>query len=706
MNKIVILLLALLIVIATNEMLPAQAVVTHTPCVGAVTSSSARISVRTDVAASVQIKINGQTTPAVTTQADRDFFVIIDLANLQPNTVYNYVPVVDGVEQSAFAGSFKTFPTPGETSNFSFLFGSGQQAVYDDPNSGFGNIFPIMANEDALFFLHQGDWGYPDTTDSEQGDSLNFFAKHLDLIYQSYESRFDPGYPMSEMLKVFPVDYVWDDHDWVNNNCDVTYMSQGGSNSIQVYQEVFPSYPLASASRGLWHKFSCGNVDIFMVDNRAQRDPNSHALYWHPTLNRYVFVANYQDNHTILGEEQMNWLIDELKASTADWKIISSGTPFNPATRGLIELALLLQGTQYDPLTDPATGAKLSMAYLAEEFSDKWSGFPASVYKLLKGIIDSSIENVIFISGDTHNSGIDDGTNSLIPELMGGPLDRTNQQIVAMSKHAFYVDIWNKGGHTYDNAIPPDLGNAYGKVTIFGSDSVRLEVVSEKQNVLASHTVKPGYIPRRVAGMVVPGGIDFGTVPLGSQGGSAVVAVSTSIDSFKISDIIVLGTTQIVPLEKTAALASGESKILQFGFIPSGNVGDTVKALISIACNDPTGFKILGAQGVIGAPTGVDSDDDSRVPVAFQLYPNYPNPFNASTTIRFAVPKFANVEISIYNSMGQLVRQLVKKDFPAGTHRLQWDGTNGFHESVATGLYFVTLKTDHFYQTRKILFLK
>ena len=511
---------------------------------------------------------------------------------------------------------------------------------------------------------------------------------------------------MSEMLKVIPTDYVYDDHDWVNDNCDGSYMSEGGSNTIAAYQQVFPHYPLPSASNGVWHKFTCGNVDIFMVDNRSQRDPNLNALFWHPALNRYVFTANYQDNHSILGEEQMNWLLNELKNSTADWKFISSGTTFNPARRGLIEMTLLLQGSQYDPMPDPNTGDLFSMADLAEIFIDAWTGFPSDIYKLLSTIIDNQIPNIIFLTGDTHYSALDDGTNSLIPELMGGPLDRSNFQLYAISKAQFMFNIWNKGGHTYDNAVPPDLGNAYGKVSVFGADSVKLEVVSETKNILASHTVSPGYVPRRVAGVIAPGGLDFGKVPLGSQGGSAVVAISTSIDSFKISDIIVLGTTQIVPLEKTAALASGESKIIQFGFIPSGNVGDTVQALISFVSNDPTGFKIIGAQGVIGSPTSVDDDDQPAVPLVYQLYQNYPNPFNATTTIRFALPKFSNVEIAIYNSLGQLVKRLVDGEFTAGNHRVRWDGRNELSESVGSGVYFVTLRTDDFYQSRKILFLK
>jgi alkaline phosphatase D len=691
--------------------------VTHGPVCGAVTSTSARFVVRTDFPTQVQMFLSQDSlnwTNTISSQINmtlevNENFVLIDVKNLTPNTTYFYAAHLAGQQNPGFIGKFKTFPAVGEAAEIKFLFGSCQQALYDDPKSGFGNIFPLMAQEQPNFFLHQGDWIYPDTTDSEQGDSLNFFAKHIDLIYENYRDRYDPLFPMAEMLKVTPVDFVWDDHDWVNNNCDGTYMNEGGTNSIEIYQKAFPHYPLPSASNGIWHKFTCGNTDVFMVDNRVQRDPNLNALYWHPTLNRFVFVANYMDNHSILGDEQMNWLLDELKNSKATWKFISSGTPFNPAGRGLIELTLLLQGTAFDPFADPATGSPLSMAFLAEEFSDKWAGFPSDVYKLLSGIINNNIENVIFLSGDTHNSGIDDGTNSILPELMGGPLDRTNQQLSAISKEAFKINIWNKGGHTYDNAIPPDLGNAYGKVSVFGADSVKLDVVSETGKTLATHSVKAGFLPRPVAGIVVPGAIDFGVVKIGDQGGSAAIAISTSIDTLKIADIIVTpvtGSGQVIPVEKTGNLASGESKVFLFGFVPMGNVGDTTLAAITFVCNDPAGFKTIYAQGVNGLPVSVEQRDDSSLPLVHHLYQNYPNPFNPTTTIKFSVPERGHSELYIINLMGQRIRTLMNSELKAGYHEMVWDGKNDQGIDVTSGVYFIALKSGDVMKLRKITLIK
>ncbi len=89
-------------------------------------------------------------------------------------------------------------------------------------------------------------------------------------------------------------------------------------------------------------------------------------------------------------------------------------------------------------------------------------------------------------------------------------------------------------------------------------------------------------------------------------------------------------------------------------------------------------------------------------PDKFSLYPNYPNPFNNSTMIKYQLPMAAHVDLGIYNLLGQKVATLVSERQPAGTYTVDWDAS-GF----SSGVYFYTLSTDHgFSQTRKLLFLK
>ncbi|HPR17682.1 MAG TPA: CapA family protein [Candidatus Cloacimonadota bacterium] len=88
---------------------------------------------------------------------------------------------------------------------------------------------------------------------------------------------------------------------------------------------------------------------------------------------------------------------------------------------------------------------------------------------------------------------------------------------------------------------------------------------------------------------------------------------------------------------------------------------------------------------------------------------NYPNPFNPITTISFEVYDETRdeIEIAIYNIKGQKVKRLLRDSFASGTHVVVWDGTDKSHRSVASGIYFISLKSDKkIIDTRKCLLLK
>jgi hypothetical protein len=98
--------------------------------------------------------------------------------------------------------------------------------------------------------------------------------------------------------------------------------------------------------------------------------------------------------------------------------------------------------------------------------------------------------------------------------------------------------------------------------------------------------------------------------------------------------------------------------------------------------------------------------DAPELPDGFLLSQNFPNPFNPSTTIRYALPRRAAVRLTIYNLLGQQIRTLVDADMSAGQHMVEWDGIDGYGHAVATGLYFYRLETGSIVETRKMLLLK
>jgi hypothetical protein len=98
--------------------------------------------------------------------------------------------------------------------------------------------------------------------------------------------------------------------------------------------------------------------------------------------------------------------------------------------------------------------------------------------------------------------------------------------------------------------------------------------------------------------------------------------------------------------------------------------------------------------------TDIDNEKQNP-PKKFALMQNYPNPFNNSTVINYQLPKTSEVELSIYNLLGQKVKTLVSEKQPAGNYNVEWDAT-GF----ASGIYLNRISTDDFVETKKLVLLK
>ncbi len=102
--------------------------------------------------------------------------------------------------------------------------------------------------------------------------------------------------------------------------------------------------------------------------------------------------------------------------------------------------------------------------------------------------------------------------------------------------------------------------------------------------------------------------------------------------------------------------------------------------------------------------TGIETD--GTLPRQLQLYANYPNPFNPSTTIQYALPAPGDVSLKIFNARGQNIRQLVGGTQPAGMHEVHWNGKDQFGNSVTSGVYFYQLQFSGQVVTKKMLLIQ
>ena len=87
-----------------------------------------------------------------------------------------------------------------------------------------------------------------------------------------------------------------------------------------------------------------------------------------------------------------------------------------------------------------------------------------------------------------------------------------------------------------------------------------------------------------------------------------------------------------------------------------------------------------------------DAEESIEIlPITFQLENPYPNPFNPQTTIPYTVSNLSDVELTIYNALGQRVRTLVQSRTLPGSYAVIWDGTDNFGNRVGTGAYYCRL---------------
>lgn len=103
---------------------------------------------------------------------------------------------------------------------------------------------------------------------------------------------------------------------------------------------------------------------------------------------------------------------------------------------------------------------------------------------------------------------------------------------------------------------------------------------------------------------------------------------------------------------------------------------------------------------IINRPVGIEPVSQ-EIPSKFELKQNYPNPFNPETTIEFNINNSGNAHLSVYDINGRLIETLVNEKLSAGTYKLKWNGSN-----ISSGIYYYTLKTENFSETKKMILLK
>jgi alkaline phosphatase D len=408
-------------------------VLTHGPVVGGVTSSEARVFVRTNQAANVALcygtdpnLYNCQVSQSFQTESSHDFTRIIPLSGLSPETRVYVNAVVNGAPQFPYPPypSFATFPPDGHAKNFRFVVLTDfkvtrllRRAV---------QTYASAANEDPAFVFIGGDFDHrnPRTLSEKR-----HMFKDLYDANTPYMGRF-----VNLILKRIPIVHQWDDHDAGMDNIDKTYPDWDLTQ--QAFEEYVPTYRLPSVTPGIWQQFSYAQVECFVLDCRSHRDPETDP----DNANKSML-----DGWNLGSEGQLHWLKHGLLTSTARWKIIFTSVVTNTTTK----------------------------------FSDGWGGYQTEWNSLKNFINTNNIQGVVFISGDLHLGAIDNGVQAGFPEMC---VLQANGSVDTCPTGQF--GVWSEGYYQ-------DHCTGYGLVKILHNpDRLILQAMDQFGNVQISYIVR------------------------------------------------------------------------------------------------------------------------------------------------------------------------------------------------------------------------
>lgn len=295
-------------------------------------------------------------TNKVQTNKKTGFTALLIADTLEPGNSYDYDVYVDGIKEVfAFETIFKTqklWKWRGDAPDFSFLMGSGayiNEEKYDRPGDGYGGeykIYNAMTDENSDFMIWLGDNIYLREPD---------WNSWTGIIHRYTQARTTPE--MRNFLSSTHHYAILDDHDFGPNDSDRSFWNK---NQTQEAFELFwanPSYGVGDI-KGAITAFEYADCEFFLLDNRTYRSPNRRKT----------------GEKTQLGEEQLQWLFDNLSSTYAKFKFVVMG------------------------------GQLLSTSGVFEAYTNY--GFNEERQRIIDFIYEEEIKNVVILSGDVHFSEV------------------------------------------------------------------------------------------------------------------------------------------------------------------------------------------------------------------------------------------------------------------------------------------------------------
>jgi hypothetical protein len=141
-------------------------------------------------------------------------------------------------------------------------------------------------------------------------------------------------------------------------------------------------------------------------------------------------------------------------------------------------------------------------------------------------------------------------------------------------------------------------------------------------------------------------------------------------------------------------LAAGDSAVIYLAIASAAGETDLMTAADAAQTKYNTLF------------TAIAEPADRGIPTSLALQQNYPNPFNPTTTIQFTMNKASDVQLSIYNLSGQLLKTIAAGTYGVGSHWITWNGTDSRGNEVASGIYLYRLTIGTTSLTKKMILVR
>lgn len=385
------------------------------------------------------------------TDASKDFTIKVDVTGLEPNTFYYY----EFDHQGAFSavGRTKTLPI-GDISNI-------RLAIVSCANleAGYFNVYnAINERNDVDAVLMLGDYIYEYATGGYSPNSTidRVWEPEQEIIELSdYRLRYS-SYHMDNALRKLHQNYpwicVWDDHETANNayvNGAENHTADEGDwdirkeNGKRAFFEWLPIRPKSTGNTQIFRSFEFGNLaNLIMLDTRLE-GREEQVTAGSPLLS--------DSSRTILGEEQFNWLKNELQNSSQTWKILG-----NQVMMGEINV-----------FGNPIN-------------TDGWDGYPTERQRLYDHLVQNNISNFVVATGDIHTSWAIDlkrdntpvGVEFVTPSVTSPGIPLNVGSILTLENpHLKYVELTKRGFVILDFTSQRVQGDWYYVNTIDAQNS-------------------------------------------------------------------------------------------------------------------------------------------------------------------------------------------------------------------------------------------